>query len=101
MAIDPRRLAARPRLPEEEEVVGRPWVVRLQADRGHADLEPPGRRPTGGHHGHRAHRVAVLRGADTSRYRWQADLLRLGRGCGLRAGGALTSARGSGLGARG
>ena len=44
VAVDARRLAAGHRLSEHEEVVGRPWVVRLQADRRHADLEPSARR---------------------------------------------------------
>ena len=79
VAVVARRLAARDRLPEHEEVVGRPRVVRLQADLGDADLQPPaGRRPRG-HHGYRADGVEVLRRADTVRYRWQADLLRRGK----------------------
>src|SRR5262249_60567352 len=70
--------------PEHEEMVGRPRILRLQADGRHADLEPAGGRRVDGHHGHRAHGVAVLRRADTCRYRWEADLLTVR---GLGAGG--------------
>ena len=41
-----RRLAAGDRLPEHEEMVGRPRFVRLQADLRHPDLQPAARRPT-------------------------------------------------------
>ena len=65
LAVDARRLAARHRVSEHEEVVGRPRVVRLQDDARHADLQPAARRRPAVDHRSRADRAEVLRRADT------------------------------------
>ena len=69
LAVEPRRLAAGAGVPEHEEVVGRPWVVRLQDDAGYAHLQPAalGRQRTTDHR-YRADGAEILRRADTFRY---------------------------------